>query len=127
MQIQYSEVYPFPSTYEWSGFKREGIYIFLNNRRQSTGGSFYSPLYVGQAREIGPELMSHFNNSPNRRLRNVLSSSHGDLFVVYAGVTGEEIRRQVEAYLINYYLSMGFELCNQQVPVPRPGFVVNAF
>ena len=131
IKLAYSIVYPFPSNYKWSEFLLEGIYIFLTYKQQRKIGdkvfTLYTPIYVGQAQNIGPELLRHYHSSQNHKLRAFFKEKPPDIYVVYAPVKGEIARKYVEAKLINIYLSRGFELFNQQVPEPPPLFEINVF
>lgn len=131
IQLKYSTVYDFPGNYKWQDFTQEGVYIFLTDKRQVTDGSsnrtVFIPLYVGQSAQIGPEILSHYRQTTNVRLRTAFAQRTNNLFVVYAAVKGEAGRLAAEAFLIKTYFQRGFVLCNEQRPEPPLGFEVNVF
>ena len=123
IQVTYSKVYPFPGNYKWQEFWTEGVYIFLTNKQLrkigDTTSTYFTPFYVGQSQQIGPELLNHYRNTRNPRLRTIFAQRQGDIYVVYLPLRGEKARKDVEAELINVYLTRGFDLCNEEIP-PRP-------
>jgi hypothetical protein len=131
MEIKYSTIYAFPSHYKWKEFLTEGVYIFLTNRRQQMMGAeqrtVYTPFYVGQSSQIGPELLNHYYGSSNQGLTSIFKSHEGDVYVVYASVKDENTRRAVEAFLISTYRNRGFTLANVQILPFPPSFSVNVF
>jgi hypothetical protein len=129
--IQYSQMYPFPGIYKWQDFLVSGVYVLLTDRKvevvEGHPRTRVKPIYVGQSRQIGPELLHHYTQSENMGLRNTLATKVGDIYVVYTAIGDESTRRMVEAYLISAYLNRGFQLCNLQVPPVPAGFQVNVF
>ena len=132
MQVEYSNFYQFPGNYKWNEFYTSGVYILLTDRRQETQGqqvrTVFTPFYVGQSGQIGPEILRQLNPaSSNACLRWYSQNKQGNLYIVYASIKEENVRRAVEAFLIRNYIQRGFKLCNTQTPIPPSGFTVNVF